>query len=125
MPDGEGSGVPAAADRDQFIPVRKIDILAALVEHSSLAGDDHDKFRQLCRLLGAIYHYEYFDRLERLRADYFYFNPEIEPHARFDDKLRGDENLQSHNSLKRAARHQKRDHFENVVVLRPGFETPG
>ena len=36
-------------------------------------------------MLGAIYHYEYFDRLERLRADYFYFNPAIEPHARFDD----------------------------------------
>ena len=88
MPEGEGSGVPAAADGDQFIPVRKIDILAALVEHNSLAGDDHDKFRQLCRLLGAIYHYEYFDRLERLRADYFYFNPEIEPHARFDDDAR-------------------------------------
>src|ERR1700692_2960273 len=88
MSDGEGSGVPAAADRDQFIPVRKIDILAALVEHNSLAGDDHNKFRQLCRLLGAIYHYEYFDRLERLRGDYFYFNPEIEPHARFDDDAR-------------------------------------
>jgi hypothetical protein len=27
-------------------------------------------------------------RLERLRADYFYFNPEIEPHARFDDDTR-------------------------------------
>jgi hypothetical protein len=88
MPVGEGLGVPGAADGDQFIPVRKIDIVAALVEHSSLAGDDHDKFRQLCRLLGAIYHYEYFDRLERLRADYFYFNPEIQPHARFDDDAR-------------------------------------
>jgi hypothetical protein len=83
MPE-EGSERPAAADRDQFIPVRKIDIIAALVEHGSLGGD-RDKFRQLCRLLGAIYHYEYFDRLERLRADYFYFNPEIEPHERFDD----------------------------------------
>jgi hypothetical protein len=56
---GEGSGVPAPADGDQFIPVRKIDILDALVEHSSLAGDDHDKFRQLCRLVGAIYHYDW------------------------------------------------------------------
>src|ERR1700730_13017944 len=85
IPQGDVSAVPAAADRDQFIPVRKIDLLAALVEHGSLTGEDHDKFRDVCRLLGAIYHYEYFDRLERLRADYFYFNPEIEPHARFDD----------------------------------------
>ena len=37
----------------------------------------HEKFRQLCRLLGAIFHYEYFERLESLRDDYYYFNPEI------------------------------------------------
>ena len=43
-----------------------------------------EKFRQLCRLLGAIYHYEYFDQLERLRDDYFYFNPELDSHVRFD-----------------------------------------
>jgi Protein of unknown function (DUF3754) len=43
-----------------------------------------DEFRQVCRLLAAIYHYEYFAELERLRDDYFYFNPELEPPARFD-----------------------------------------
>ncbi len=34
--------------------------------------------------MAAIYHYEYFAELERLRDDYFYFNPEIEPHGRLD-----------------------------------------
>ena len=71
------------AKRDHFIPVRKADILDALVEHGALAKDQLRHFRRLCRLLAAIYHYRYFDRLERLRADYFYFNPELEPHARF------------------------------------------
>ena len=43
-----------------------------------------NEFRQVCRMLGAIYHYEYFDQLERLRDDYYYFNPEIDPHAGID-----------------------------------------
>lgn len=78
---------PGAADeRDQFIPVRKSDILDALVEHGPLASEEERaKFRQVCRLLGAIYHYEYFEFLEELRQDYYYFNPDIDPHARFDN----------------------------------------
>ena len=72
-----------AGARDHFIPARKIDVLDALIAHGAKAGGhDPEKFRQLARLLGAIYHYEYFDQLERLRNDYFYFNPEID--ARFD-----------------------------------------
>jgi hypothetical protein len=72
-------------DRDHFIAVRKTDILDALIEHGHLADEaQRDKFRQVCRLLAAIYHYEYFAELERLRDDYFYFNPELQPPARFD-----------------------------------------
>jgi Protein of unknown function (DUF3754) len=68
-----------ASGRDRFIPVRKTDILDALIEHGRLRDGEADKFRRLARLLGAIYHYEYFDRLETLRNDYFYFNPDL-PH---------------------------------------------
>ena len=65
-------------ERDQFIPIRKSDVIAALTKSGLLLGaEQHEKFRQLCRLLGAIFHYEYFERLERLRDDYYYFNPEI------------------------------------------------
>jgi hypothetical protein len=75
-----------AVERDQFIPVRKADLLDALVEHGPLGSEaERAKFRQVCRILAAIYHYEYFEQLERLRRDYFYFNPELDPHARFDD----------------------------------------
>jgi hypothetical protein len=75
----------ASDDRDHFIAVRKIDILEALIAHGRLADEaQRESFRQVCRRLGAIYHYEYFAQLERLRDDYFYFNPEIEPHARLD-----------------------------------------
>src|SRR5262249_40856682 len=71
---GDGAG-----GRDQFIPVRKTDILDALIEHGRLRAGEVQQFRRLARLLGAIYHYEYFDRLETLRNDYFYFNPDL-PH---------------------------------------------
>src|SRR6185312_15194731 len=72
-------------ERDHFIPFRKIDVLDAVLAHGALADEpEREKFRQFCRLLGAIYHYEYFDQLERLRNDYFYFSPETDGHARFD-----------------------------------------
>ena len=71
--------------RDQFIPVRKSDILDALVEHGQLTSEAcKAQFRQVCRMLGAIFHYEYFERLEVLRKDYYYFDPEHDPRARFD-----------------------------------------
>jgi hypothetical protein len=70
---------------DQFIPVRKGDILDALVEQGAFASDDdRDKFRRLCEMLAAIYHFDYFKMLERLRADYYYFGPDIAPHAACD-----------------------------------------
>jgi len=75
-----------AAERDQFIPVRKADLLDALIEHGSLGSEaERAEFRQICRVLAAIYHYQYFERLERLRHDYFYFDPELDPHAHFDN----------------------------------------
>jgi hypothetical protein len=78
------AGEPAEA-REQFIPVRKADLLDALIEHGSLASEvKREEFRQICRSLAAIYHYEYFEQLERLRNEYFYFNPELDPHARLD-----------------------------------------
>jgi hypothetical protein len=74
-----------AGGRDFVIAVRKTDILDALVGHGRLAGEEErEQYRQLCRVLAAIFHYEYFGELERLRNDYFYFNPELEPHTRFD-----------------------------------------
>ncbi len=74
-----GTRSGGASERDRFIPVRKTDILDALIEHGRLGDGEAREFRLLARLLGAIYHYEYFDRLETLRNDYFHFNPDL-PH---------------------------------------------
>jgi hypothetical protein len=71
--------------RDHFIPVRKSDILDALVMQGPMAkASGGEKLRQLFRMLGAVFHYEYFDALERLRERYFYFDPEHDGHLRFD-----------------------------------------
>ncbi len=83
----EAARAVASDERDQFIPIRKSDIINALIASGMLAGaDEPEKFRQLCRLLGAIFHYEYFDWLERLRDDYYYFNPEIALDQRFEPR---------------------------------------
>ena len=80
---GQTSG--GTGERDHFIPVRKIDVLNAVIAHGALASEPkREQFRQFCRLLGAIYHYQYFDQLERLRNDYFYFSPDRDDSVRFD-----------------------------------------
>ncbi|MBX9846205.1 MAG: DUF3754 domain-containing protein [Xanthobacteraceae bacterium] len=81
----QASAPGGAGEREHFIPVRKVDVLNALIDTGGLdAPSDREKFRQLCRMLGAIYHYEYYDELERLREDYFYFDPETDGHSRAD-----------------------------------------
>lgn len=78
-----------AADHvDQFIPVRKDDIVEALIAQGAFSTEEErDDFRRLCLKLAAIYHCEYLVPLERLRNDYYYFNPEIAPHAAADRAL--------------------------------------
>jgi hypothetical protein len=70
---------------DRFIPIRKSDIITALTGHGALASDaERQQFRAFCTTLASIYHYEYFTTLERLRNEYYYFNPEIAPHPSMD-----------------------------------------
>lgn len=65
-------------ERDQFIPIRKSSLIDALLSAGDIADARvRDQFQQLCRLLGAIFHYEYFEWLEKLRDDYYYFNPDF------------------------------------------------
>ena len=85
--DAAGCRRPAAGNRDRFIAVRKTDILAALIGRDGAAGQG-DAFRQVCRLMAAVLHHEYFAQLERLREDYFYFDPQVAPHAQFDAATR-------------------------------------
>jgi len=79
--DTAGEQQPAqdlSEEREQFIPVRKSDLLDALVDHGGLASQaERDLFRRFWRQLASIYHYACFDQLEKLRDDYYYFDPEL------------------------------------------------
>ena len=85
MQQAAHGGAPAPIDeRGNFIPIRKSDILDALIEGGAFADDRRrEEFRQICKMLAAVYHYEYFDRLEKLKHAYYYFNPELSAHAKF------------------------------------------
>jgi hypothetical protein len=84
---GEGfvNGTPAEAaapeQRDRVIPLRKSDLIDGLVAEGRLDEADQARLRQLARMLGAIFHYQYFEELDRLREIYFQFDPEIDPQA--------------------------------------------
>ena len=76
----------AGSDRhDQFIPVRKEDLLSTLIEQGDLADPtERELFWRFARTLRTVRHYEYSDTLDRLRDDYYYFNPEVADHAAAD-----------------------------------------
>jgi hypothetical protein len=64
--------------RDKFIPVRKEELLGALVKQGDFADTaECELFRRLARTLRTICHYEYSETLDRLRDDYYYFSPEV------------------------------------------------
>ena len=74
---------PAESARpDQFIPVRKEDLFSALIKQGDLADPvQRELFWRFARTLRTIFHYEYSETLDRLRDDYYYFNPEVAGHA--------------------------------------------
>jgi hypothetical protein len=79
------SDLAVSPSRDQFIPVRKEDLLSALIKQGDLADPaERELFWRFARTLRTICHYEYSETLDRLRDDYYYFNPEVAGHAAVD-----------------------------------------
>ncbi len=67
--------VPA---REHYIPVRCSALIDLLCGDQDLGEDERDLFRQFCRLVTAVYHYEYDTRLEELKASYAPFDPDAD-----------------------------------------------
>ena len=81
---------PYAANEvgDKFIPIRKEDLLAAVIKQGDFADTEEcELFRRLARTLRTICHYEYSETLDRLRDDYYYFSPEVAALATTDRAL--------------------------------------
>jgi uncharacterized protein DUF3754 len=71
----------APEQRDRVIPRRKSDIIDGLVAEGRLDETGQARLRQFARMLGAIFHYQYFEELDRLREAYFHFDPGLDPGA--------------------------------------------
>ena len=79
------SDLAESQKHDQFIPVRKEDLFSTLIKQGDLADPaERELFWRFARTLRTICHYEYSETLDRLRDDYYYFNPEIAGHAAAD-----------------------------------------
>ena len=70
-PVGVGGDAATAALRDRVIPLRKSDLIDGLLARGQLDEAAQASFKQLARMLGAIFHYQYLGELERLREAYF------------------------------------------------------
>ncbi len=64
----------AYKDREHYIPLRKTDLIELLSSDKGLPSPERDPFRQFCTLIGATFHFEYLERLERLKDAYAPFD---------------------------------------------------
>src|SRR4051794_5382345 len=63
-------------DREHYIPLRLSDLVDLLCAQKDLAPDERHEFRQFCRLVAATFHFEYHERLRKLKDDYAPFDPD-------------------------------------------------
>jgi hypothetical protein len=79
--NGAQGEAAVSAPRDRMIPVRKSDFISGLLADGHLGEAQQASLEQFARMLGAIFHYQYFEELDRLREAYFHFDPEVDPQA--------------------------------------------
>lgn len=64
------------SDREHYIPLRKRDLIDFLAKDSRLDRQHREAFRQFCRLVSAVWHFEYYETLERIKDAYAPFDPD-------------------------------------------------
>ena len=64
--------------RNRFIPYRKADIVEMCITDSRLSDSDRHLFRDFCRILESLIHFEFHQRLETLKDCYAPFNPDAD-----------------------------------------------
>ena len=65
-------------NRNRFIPFRKADIVSMCCNDSRMPTGDVDEFRDFCRILEALFHFEFHQNLETLKNCYAPFNPDAD-----------------------------------------------
>jgi hypothetical protein len=66
------------SNRNRFIPFRKADIVAMCGNDSRMKAGDAEGFREFCRILEALFHFEFHQNLESLKNCYAPFNPDAD-----------------------------------------------
>lgn len=64
------------ADREHYIPLRKSDLVELLCADQGLTAEERQQFRQLSQLLSSLFHYEYHQKLEDMKDEYAFFDPD-------------------------------------------------
>lgn len=62
-------------DREHYIPLRRGDLIE-MVCGDPRATEDQEKLRSFCTLISSIYHFEYHERMEKLKNSYAPFDPD-------------------------------------------------
>src|SRR5262249_51134889 len=65
-------------DREHYIPLRKSDLVELLCSDPNLPFQERDPLRRFCLLISSIYHFEYLERLEKMKDAFAPFNPDAE-----------------------------------------------
>jgi hypothetical protein len=76
--------VAASIRGDRFIPFTKSDVIEMCVKDAQLTEAEVEGFRDFCRILEALFHYEFHARLEKLKTCYGPFNPDADTRRIFN-----------------------------------------
>ncbi|HSR02136.1 MAG TPA: TMEM143 family protein [Methylophilaceae bacterium] len=68
----------------RFIPYSRADIIQLLLNEAVLNNNDNNTFKQVCDLLSHIYHFEFHQSLETLKACYAPVNPDADTNQVFN-----------------------------------------
>jgi hypothetical protein len=63
-------------DRERFIPFAKAEIVEMLAAHPALDDDDRKKLRAMAKVLDAVFHFKFHEKVEALKAHYAPFDPD-------------------------------------------------
>src|SRR5262245_22461682 len=66
------------ADREHYIPLRKTDLVELLLRDPKLPPAERPPLRQFCRLVSALFHFQYLQQLEELKDAYAPFDPDAD-----------------------------------------------
>jgi hypothetical protein len=65
-------------DRERFIPFSKAEVVDLLCADGRLDEEQQQSFRELCTILQSIFHFEFQEKVERLKKNFAPFDPDLD-----------------------------------------------